>query len=493
MPWLCVLVAAALAAGGERPVLHFTPERNWINDPNGLIWADGEYHLFCQYNPEGDQWGHMSWGHAVSTNLFAWEHLPVAIPEAGSVMAFSGTAVLDRENTSGFGSREHPAMVAVFTGHDGQAKRQHQNLAYSIDRGRTWTRYERNPVVDLGVEEFRDPKVFWHGPTRRWVMVASLAPQRKALFFTSADLKTWTKVSEFGPHGAMNVPNWECPDLFELPLDDGTSRWVLVVSAGGNGPTGGPACEYFVGQFDGERFTNENPPERTLWLDWGKDFYAFQTFQDEPSGRRVGVAWMASPWYAGATPTSPWRGSMTVPREYSLTGTKDGVRLLQKPIAGVAEFLTGRGGVGAVIASQKITTKMTLPAIGRVGILEADFRVPSAGTFGVRVREGVNEFTAVGYDAGAQELYIDRTHSGEVDFHPQFKGRHGAALAVASGESLRLTIVVDVNSVEVFANGGRVAITSLVYPSAESRGVSLFAEGGAVTLERLSAVMLSRP
>ena len=186
------------AAGAEpsaRPVLHFTPEKNWINDPNGLIWLDGEYHLFYQHNPLGDQWGHMSWGHAVSKDLLAWEHLAIAIPEADGVMAFSGTSVFDRNNTSGFAADGRQALVAVYTGHDERAKRQHQNLAFSTDRGRTWTKYAGNPVLDLGVENFRDPKVFWHHPTSRWIMVVALANDRKALFYSSHDLKKWTKLS----------------------------------------------------------------------------------------------------------------------------------------------------------------------------------------------------------------------------------------------------------------------------------------------------------
>lgn len=489
---LCAIAATALT-GDLRPVLHFTPERNWINDPNGLIWVDGEYHLFCQYNPEGDQWGHMSWGHAVSEDLLDWRHLPVAIPEADGVMAFSGTAVLDHDNTAGFGTPGHPAMVAIYTGHDTNAGHQHQNLAYSTDRGRSWTRHAGNPVLDLGVAEFRDPKVFWHAPTKRWVMVVSLAAEHKALFFASPDLKHWTRLSEFGPEGRADVPNWECPDLFELPLEGGGSRWVLVVSVGGNGPTGGPACQYFVGDFDGQRFVNENPPDTVLWLDRGCDLYAFQSYQDEPQGKRIGLAWMASPWYAGAAPTSPWRGSMTLPRMFSLRQTPEGVRLAQQPIPGLADHLRARGGRETTLPAQAVSGVVPTPVTGQAAVIEASFRPGDAARCGLRLRTGDGQYTVVGYDAERHEVSIDRTHSGTAVRHLLYDARQAGPVMPDPDRTVRLTVVVDAQSVEVFANDGLVAITSLVFPSPGSRGVSLFAEGGSATLESLHAVSLDLP
>ncbi len=212
-----------------RPQFHFTPAKNFMNDPNGLVFLDGEYHLFYQHNPEGDRWGHMSWGHAVSRDLLRWEHLPLAMREEGGIMIFSGSAVVDRANTSGLcGASGDACLIAIYTGHT--EKRQTQNLAFSHDRGRTWTKYAGNPVIDLGRGDNRDPKVFWHAPTKRWVMVTVLAGPRKVRLFSSIDLKTWTMLSEFGPAGATGGA-WECPDLFPLPVDGNANevRWVLDI------------------------------------------------------------------------------------------------------------------------------------------------------------------------------------------------------------------------------------------------------------------------
>lgn len=241
-----------------RPQLHFTPEKNWMNDPNGLVYFDGEYHLFYQYNPFGDKWGHMSWGHAVSRDLVHWQHLPVALPEEDGVMIFSGSAVVDEKNTSGFGLSGKPAMVAIYTGYHPADGRQDQRIAYSTDRGRTWTKYSGNPVIDIKSTDFRDPKVFWHEPSKRWIMVAVLAAERKARFYTSPDLKRWTHLSDFGPAGAIGGA-WECPDLFELPVDgkSGPTKWVLIVNLNPGGVAGGSGAQYFIGSFDGTRFSSE--------------------------------------------------------------------------------------------------------------------------------------------------------------------------------------------------------------------------------------------
>ena len=271
-----VLAATALAQTATykepyRPQFHFSPAVNWTNDPNGLVYHDGEWHIFYQFNPFGDLWGHMSWGHAVSEDLFRWKHLPVAIPEEGDVMAFSGSAVVDHFNTTGFGLDGKAPIVAVYTSRT--ETDQTQSIAYSLDRGRTWTRYGGNPVLDAEDPAFRDPKVFWHQPTRRWIMAVVLADQRKVSLYGSPDLKIWTHLSDFGPQGAHPVRNWECPDLFELPVEGepGETKWILQVDSGMGHPWLGSGCQYFVGDFDGVRFTNDNPPETALWLDWGRD------------------------------------------------------------------------------------------------------------------------------------------------------------------------------------------------------------------------------
>jgi fructan beta-fructosidase len=238
-----------------RPQFHFTPEKNWMNDPNGLVYYEGEYHLFYQYNPFGNTWGHMSWGHAVSPDMVHWKHLPLALSEADGVMCFSGSAVVDWKNSSGFGKGGKPPMVAIYTGMRVADGRQFQCIAYSNDRGRTWTKYANNPVIDIGSDNFRDPKVQWYEPTKSWLMTVSLSAEHKVQFYGSKDLKHWTLLSEFAPAGATGGV-WECPDLFQLPVaDTKEKRWVLAVNIGSGSVAGGSGGQYFIGQFDGTRFT----------------------------------------------------------------------------------------------------------------------------------------------------------------------------------------------------------------------------------------------
>jgi sucrose-6-phosphate hydrolase SacC (GH32 family) len=256
--WLLGLLSLAATAATYqepfRPQFHFTPATNWMNDPNGMVYYDGEYHLFYQYNPFGDKWGHMSWGHAVSPDLVHWEHLPVALYEENGVMIFSGSAVVDWQNTSGFGQNGQPPLVAIYTGHYTEKPLQNQHIAYSTDRGRTWTKYAGNPVLDVGKADFRDPKVMWHAPTKRWVMTVTLPTERKVSFYGSPDLKQWTHLSDFGPAGAVKGI-WECPDLFPVRIEGSLRRkWVLIMNIGSGSVAGGSGCQYFVGEFDVTRF-----------------------------------------------------------------------------------------------------------------------------------------------------------------------------------------------------------------------------------------------
>jgi sucrose-6-phosphate hydrolase SacC (GH32 family) len=244
-----------------RPQFHFTPAKNWMNDPNGMFYYDSEYHLFYQYNPFGEKWGHMSWGHTVSEDLVHWKHLPLALAEENGVMIFSGSAVVDWKNTSGFGKDGKPPLVAIYTGHYTEKPLQNQQIAYSNDRGRTWTKYEGNPVIDIGYKDFRDPKVFWHEDSTQWVMAVSLPVERTVRFYGSPDLKKWTKLSDFGPAGCVSGI-WECPDLFPLPVEGSDQqKWALIVNIGSGAPAGGSGCQYFVGEFDGKTFSLHEPSQ----------------------------------------------------------------------------------------------------------------------------------------------------------------------------------------------------------------------------------------
>lgn len=465
----------------SRPCVHFTPPANFCNDPNGCVYHDGRWHLFYQHNPFGDTWGHMSWGHASSRDLVTWAHHPVAIPEADGVMAFSGSAVVDAHDTAGFGAG---ALVAIYTGHHVADDREDQRLAYSRDGGETWTVYDGNPVLDRGGVHFRDPKVFWHEPTGRWVMVVLRAVDRVAQFYGSDNLKSWTLLSEFGEaeastsgYGAPNVPNWECPDLFELPVEGepGETRWVLKVDIGDNAIAGGSGGQYFVGRFDGERFHPDHPPEKTLWLDHGRDFYAAQSWNHAPDGRRTWIGWMSNWRYAGTTPTFPWRGQMSVPRELRLVRTPRGIRLRQRP---VPELTSARGDRWEQREVPIPAGVQRLDVEGEALDLEVVFEAGTAARYGLYVRVGAGQATRIGYDVPSGRLYVDRMGAGEPAFHPEFPAVHAAIVRPDRLGRVALRVIVDVGSVEVFANGGEAVISDLVFPDSASRGVALFAEGG---------------
>jgi fructan beta-fructosidase len=474
----------------SRPLFHFTPPKNFINDPNGLVFLDGEYHLFYQHNPLGNRWGHMSWGHAISRDLVRWQHLPVALREEAGIMIFSGSAVVDAKNSSGFGRHGAPPMVAIYTG-DGH-KKQTQNLAASIDRGRTWTKFAGNPVLDLNSSSFRDPKVFWHKPTNSWIMATVLADERKVRLWRSQDLKTWEKLSDFGPAGSVKGV-WECPELFEAPVEGttGATRWVLKVDVNDGAPFGGSGGQYFVGQFDGREFRADGLKADSipLWIDYGKDFYASQSWNDAPGDvRPIWVAWMNNWQYANEIPTSPWRGAMTVPRRVALRQTPDGLRIVQSPVEGVSGL---RGRQTKVDTRPMAPGEVRLSDSGVEGFameIIADFDPGDADSFGLKVRQGQWEETVIGFDRRAGELFLDRSRSGAVGFSPHFAGRHAAKLAMPEGDSpVRLHLLVDATSVEVFADGGRIVLTDQVFPKQESRGVSLFAAGGTARLRSLEA------
>jgi fructan beta-fructosidase len=461
-----------------------------MNDPNGLVFFDGEYHLFYQYNLFGIRWGNMSWGHAVSRDLVHWQHLPVALAEEGGVMIFSGSAVVDWKNTSGLGRGGSPPLVAIYTGHREREKLQTQDLAYSTDRGRSWTKYEKNPVLDLGLQEFRDPKVFWDAPRERWVMVLALPAERKASFYASRDLKRWEHLSDFGPAGSSESI-WEVPELFELPVDGDPARkkWVLTVSIGADSRPAGSACQYFVGHFDGTRFVADEsagiPGAPVRWVDHGRDFYAAISFSDIPAqdGRRIWVGWMNNWQYGQELPTSPWRGAQSLPRELRLKTVDGRVRLVQQPVA----ELTRLRGEHRRLTDTIVEGRIPLGEHGMAGkALEilAEFEAGTAGEFGLRVRVGGEEATAVGYDVERGEVFVDRAHSGKTDFHPLFAGRHAAPLTSKQGR-VRLRLFVDWSAVEVFAGEGETVITDLIFPSASSEGLELYANGGTARLVSL--------
>lgn len=480
----------AEAEDTHRPHYHFAPARGWMNDPVGLVFFEEEYHLFYQHNPHSPYWGEMHWGHAVSGDLLRWEHLPIALspnPKLGFV--FSGSAVVDRQDTAGLGDGR-PCLLAIFTHAFGDDGAQKQSLAWSVDRGRTWTEYPGNPVLpNPGIPDFRDPKVFWHAETGRWIM--AVAGGDKASFYGSLDLKRWTHLSDFGPISGFPEGAWECPDLFRLPVEGrDETRWVLKVDVNpGLGLSGAFRC--FIGTFDGTRFSSEGP-DGGLRPDWGNDFYAAQSFSDVDDGRRIWVAWRDSWLYALCTPTQRWRGALTIPRELSLVSTPGGgLTLAQLPVRELCGLRDGclvrlEGDVSVADASSEVEG-LSADSLDIV----VELHPMSAREVGLCVLVGRDERTVVGYDAERGALFVDRTRSGDVSFHPAFAERCFAPVALDDG-LLRLRILVDRSSVEVFAQEGRTVISSGVFPSPASRGLGLYAEGGAPRIRLLEVHRLAR-
>ncbi len=508
-----------------RPQYHFSPRMNWTNDPNGLVYYDSEYHLFYQYNPFGNQWGHMTWGHAISRDLVHWQELSPAIPEEGPTMIFSGSCVVDKNNTSGFGQNGAVPLVAIYTGH--QTNRQNQHIAYSIDKGRTWTKYTGNPVVDLNKKDFRDPKVFWHEPTQRWVMVVLLPTEKKALFYNSLNLKKWVKTGEFtATDSPANV--WECPDLVEVPVEGTTERkWVLLLSMGSHGAAGGSGMQYYVGRFDGSTFINESKPVagqpgKVRYVDWGKDYYAAITYNNMPiRGNRgaVSIGWMSNLQYAGDIPTIPFRGMMTLPRELRLsksgvttadladrntnrpgtmgpnrgdrsttvTPATDNYELRQRPIQELKQLLGTPFRWNGTDVAQLNESLTAANVSGDTYMLTMEVDATQSEV-GVRVRKSDSEETIVGYEPSKQQVYVDRTRSGNVAFKKEFPGRFAAPLKPLNGR-VTVQVWVDRSSVEVFANDGQVALTNQIFPSPDSRRIEFFGGGlRSVTIQAVEPI-----
>jgi len=478
-----------------RPQYHFTPRIHWMNDPNGLVYFNGEYHLFYQYNPFGSRWGYMSWGHAVSPDMLHWEHRPVAIPygkeqEEG---IFSGSAVVDHENTSGFGDGSIAPLVAVYTSHytrnDGSTW-QAQSLAYSTDGGATFTKYGGNPVLEFDDPDFRDPNVSWIDEMGRWLMVVALPTQHKIQFYASDNLIDWEFLSDFGPAGATGGI-WECPDLFKLPVggDPENQKWVLHVDLNPGSVAGGSGSQYFVGEWTGSHFIPESPAEgeEPLWVDYGTDFYAAITWNNIPAedGRRLWVGWSNNWSYANEIPTDPWRSMQSIPRSLHLETIGGEVRLVQRP---VQELQTLRRN--HVQLSGLTIPGESLIAMDEHGISGSAYELllvldpADAETFGIKVRTGENEETMISYNIENEILKLDRTRSGETGFSEHFSGSYEAPVSLED-DKLRLHLFVDWSSVELFVNDGKTVLTTRIFPDPESTGIVLYSVGGEAVVDQL--------
>ncbi len=489
---LCLLLSRAHAQAPSydqpwRPQFHFTAPQNFMNDANGTVFYKGEYHLFYQYNPEGNVWGHMSWGHAVSSDLVHWENLPVALHEVpGQYMVYSGSAVVDWNNSSGLcqnpDPQDHSCLVAIYTA--AYKDRQKQHIAFSNDRGRTWTNYSGNPVVDLDAPDFRDPNVFWYAPQHKWVMVAVLADERTLVIFDSPDLKHWNKRSTFGPAGDK-AGQWECPDLIELPVE-GTAekKWLLIINRNPGAPAGGTGVRYVIGKFDGANFASEVPDTPALWADWGKDFYATNTWKDIPAsdGRHLWIGWFSNWQYANAEPTVLWRGAQSIPRTLMLRRYADGLRLVQRPVRELEKLRSGKlriANASVAEANQKLSGMKS-----EIYEFEAELEPGHADEIGFRLRKSKEAETLVGFDAVHGEVYVDRTHSGETSFSKDFPGSFSAK--VEQSTSIKLHVFVDRSSVEVFVNDGERVLSDRIYPPPGSDGIELYAKGSGARVVSLT-------
>lgn len=446
----------------HRPLIHFSPMEKWMNDPNGMVYHKGLYHLMYQYYPDSTIWGPMHWGHAVSRNLVHWEHRPVALYPDSLGWIFSGSAVVDTHNSSGFGINGKAPLVAIFTHHNsveektGSNQFQYQSLAYSTDDGATWRKYEGNPVLkNPGIRDFRDPKVMWFEPQKKWIM--TLATLDRITFYSSPDLKEWTKESEFGKEFGAHGGVWECPDLFSLD-HEGKKVWILLVSINPGGPNGGSATQYFTGEFDGRNFTPYQTDIR--WIDYGPDDYAGVTWSNT-GDRKVFLGWMNNWQYANIVPTEKWRGAATIPREISLEKIGEKYFLKSLPVkeldvlkesVSTFEDLDGQD----LLLSEK-TGRLT-------GAARLVLRSDSIKSFTLRFSNAREEEIVVGYDAASRNYFIDRTRSGKVSFEKGF-ARKQMAPRISSSQAMNLTIILDQASIELFADEGLTTMTSVFFPN----------------------------
>lgn len=453
-----------------------------MNDPNGMVYFKGEYHLFFQHNPNDSIWGPMHWGHAVSQDMIDWQELPIALypDELGTI--FSGSAVVDWGNTSGFFPGE-PGIVAIFTHHldelDGTSAVQTQSLAYSHDKGRTWMKYKGNPVLKHPTKvDFRDPKVFWHHETSKWLM--TLATGQTVTFYSSPNLIDWRFESEFGDNIGSHDGVWECPDLFELAVENSEEkRWVLFVSIGDDPQfDSGSRTQYFIGSFDGSTFTAID--HEIQWLDFGKDNYAGVSFSDIPAddGRRIYLGWMSNWRYANQVPTEGWRSQMTLPRTLALQYISDKLLVVQNPVKELDSYFT------KVVEIDNELIKREEPKIVDIDKTSVEIVLNivnhQAKQFGVVLSHSQSQKTLLTIDAETNVVTLERKDSGEIGFSENFSNRQ--EMSIDETDRVNIRIIVDSSSIEIFFNGGAYAVTSLIYPDKVSEQIAIFSSGGDIRL-----------
>ncbi|KAF5671463.1 inulinase [Fusarium circinatum] len=492
---LVTLLTSFTNADDFRPLYHFAPDQNWMNEPNGLIKIGSKWHLFFQHNPTGNFWGNLSWGHAISADLVDWTHLPVAISSANGIQAFIGTSYFDEDNTSGLGTSESLPYLAFYTGYFPDTGVQDQRLAYSLDQGKTWIKYNENPIISQAQEkshdstggwETRDPKVLFHGATKTWVMVLAHGGQNKLSFWTSSDAKTWTWNDDLTaadiPGLPRDITGWEVPDLFELPIEGSPdTKWVLIITPAQGSPAGGNGVFAVTGSFDGTSFTPDPVDPTNMWLDFGRDWDGAYSWENVPTsdGRKILASVMNS--YGVDPPTNTWKGMLSFPRTLQLREIGGGVRFIQQPVA----ELNSHGTSLVKIANETLEPGTNLLSEYRGTALDIyiSFITTEGSILSLAVRKGDSEETVIQYAQSNGTLTVDRRASGNISYNPAAGGIHTATFLPDSDNVARLRVLVDVCSVEVFGGAGEVVVSDLIFPSESSDKLSLSTTGGSVILK----------
>ena len=448
-----------------RPQFHFSPEKKWMNDPNGMVYYKGIYHLFYQYYPNDIVWGPMHWGHATSTDLIHWKHKKIALFPDKLGLIFSGSAVVDLNNTSGLGTIENPPMIAIFTYHNmegekaGKTNFQTQGLAYSLDEGNTWLKYKGNPIIgNLGLKDFRDPKVFWNTKTNLWNLV--LVAGDHAQFYTSKNLINWTFESEFGKKNGAHGGVWECPDIFKLKVaNSNEEKWVLLVSINPGAPNGGSGTQYFIGDFDGKNF--QTTQKETKWIDYGTDNYAGVTYNDAPNNRRLFIGWMSNWQYARNTPTKNWRSAMMLPRELSLEKLNNNYILKSTPVQELNKQYTSQLSKKLLPLNANNTITINYDNLN-----QSDIKfLTEAKNLKLTFYNDVKDSLAIDYNAKQKTFSIDRRHSGIVNFEANFgKKNHTTPTPNISSKMINFHLILDWSSIEIFLNDGIYTFTEQIFP-----------------------------
>ncbi|MFA6245386.1 MAG: glycoside hydrolase family 32 protein [Mucilaginibacter sp.] len=470
-----------------RPLIHFSPTQDWMSDPNGLVYYKGEYHLFYQHLVKSGLPG-SHWGHAVSSNLLHWQHLPIALAPDSLGQIFSGSCVVDINNTSRLGTKQNPPMLAIFTYHNPKAEKfqETQALAYSTDKGRSWRKYAANPIIkNPGLPDFRDPKVMWDETSKHWLM--ALAAGQVIKFYSSSDCLNWTFMSEFGTGKGNHAGPWECPDFFPIKVK-GTNetKWVLLVSVVNlsNGADRlATATQYFIGDFDGEKFSSNQ--KDTLWVDHGKDCYAGNTFNNEPGGRRIFIAWMQSHQYAGQVQnsiTKTWSGAATFPRELHVVKNDNRYYLESEPIKELSDLLEKK----VKVEREKIDSNLDLSKYMKFEKLAFEVNLDFStnhlpGKYGIRLKNDLNENITIYYDRKLGEIFVDRTNATGIKFNERYASLQQAPYKNI-GKTMSWRLLIDIASLEFFTNDGKIVFTDTFYPTKPFDKMEVFSEEGTVIL-----------